>query len=147
MEEEEIEDMPPPIFELFSRGFFLHTLLTQNRNHERDDIEEQMMMQAMNESMDSLHDSLFRPSMKIRLCVSPKIWRDNDEKCFICLEIITSGESVIQLPCQHVFHEACIRDVVSHQHGKCPLCRVSLPVSRSSTPEQKMISSPPLCDE
>lgn len=53
------------------------------------------------------------------------------EVCGICLEQC-AGSNVIDLPCQHFFHENCITEWLQH-HTTCPICRHSLAVP-SPTP-------------
>lgn len=44
-----------------------------------------------------------------------------EETCSICLEALSSSPSMA-LPCQHVFHERCIKDWHKRQFN-CPNCR------------------------
>ena len=45
--------------------------------------------------------------------------------CLICREVMTSAK---KLPCNHVFHLHCLRDMLQHQHS-CPLCRSDIPLN------------------
>ena len=48
------------------------------------------------------------------------------ELCSVCLDGLTSGGSVSQLPsCEHTFHDKCITPWLNI-HGTCPLCRKTL---------------------
>ncbi|XP_042479174.1 RING-H2 finger protein ATL46-like [Macadamia integrifolia] len=52
--------------------------------------------------------------------------RDDDGKgCPICLEDFVPNEEVLMTPCNHMFHDVCIRPWVK-SHGKCPVCRFTL---------------------
>lgn len=42
--------------------------------------------------------------------------------CSICLEVLDCGDSVIRLPCTHLFHENCITDWLKTSKS-CPNCR------------------------
>lgn len=42
--------------------------------------------------------------------------------CTICLEILECMESVIKLPCKHLFHENCLKEWLSNSKT-CPVCR------------------------
>lgn len=42
--------------------------------------------------------------------------------CSICLQRLSGGEELIDLPCRHLFHESCIIRWLAN-HNTCPLCR------------------------
>lgn len=46
-------------------------------------------------------------------------------QCSVCWEDFSFKEKVRQLPCQHVYHEPCIRPWLE-LHGTCPICRQNL---------------------
>lgn len=48
--------------------------------------------------------------------------------CGICRERYQDGESIADLPCEHFFHERCLRVCLRYQRGaaKCPLCSQAL---------------------
>ncbi|XP_025830720.1 E3 ubiquitin-protein ligase RNF126 isoform X2 [Agrilus planipennis] len=46
-------------------------------------------------------------------------------QCSVCWEDFELCENVRQLPCQHVYHEPCIRPWLE-LHGTCPICRQNL---------------------
>lgn len=46
-------------------------------------------------------------------------------QCSVCWEDFILKELVRQLPCQHVYHEPCIRPWLE-LHGTCPICRQNL---------------------
>jgi hypothetical protein len=44
--------------------------------------------------------------------------------CAICLTEFDKSEQVCELPCDHIFHDACIRDwFMKAKSPACPLCR------------------------
>ena len=45
--------------------------------------------------------------------------------CTVCLEDYKSTDQVIQLPCQHVFHQTCLVEWLKI-NGICPMCRASV---------------------
>lgn len=47
--------------------------------------------------------------------------------CAVCKELFEMKETVLQLPCEHCYHQDCIRPWLS-QHNTCPICRYELPV-------------------
>lgn len=131
-EEEEVYTTMTSFFtRLIGRSFMIHD--------EQAEIEQQMVNQALNDSMDTHHQSLFRRDSKISIDIEPSEWDAEPEKCFICLEMMERGEMVTRIPCSHAFHSACIQDFITHQHRQCPLCRTAIPTHRTATPE--MISA------
>ncbi|KAF5304367.1 hypothetical protein FQA39_LY09746 [Lamprigera yunnana] len=46
-------------------------------------------------------------------------------QCSVCWEDFILKECVRQLPCQHIYHEPCIRPWLE-LHGTCPICRQNL---------------------
>ncbi|CAL8074323.1 unnamed protein product [Calicophoron daubneyi] len=47
------------------------------------------------------------------------------KSCAICMEPYQSGESCMQMKCEHVFHTDCLRKWLE-QHASCPMCRKDL---------------------
>lgn len=46
--------------------------------------------------------------------------------CSVCLDDFEDGETVKQLhPCNHLFHEECIKPWLTQRSGNCPLCKVA----------------------
>lgn len=50
---------------------------------------------------------------------------DQDNHCSICLGEYEDSDTLIQLPCQHIYHDECIQSWTSN-HVKCPLCNMDL---------------------
>lgn len=50
---------------------------------------------------------------------------DEEPSCSICLCEYEMGESVIRLPCNHIYHESCLGSWVTN-HVRCPLCNYDL---------------------
>lgn len=46
-----------------------------------------------------------------------------EENCSICMEQIEKDNEIIKLPCEHLFHENCIKSYLLNYDYKCPLCR------------------------
>jgi hypothetical protein len=55
---------------------------------------------------------------------------DNAEQegqmCSICTDEFNKGEDIRVLPCNHVFHPACVDPWLLDVSGTCPLCRINL---------------------
>ena len=140
MEEEE-EDEEVVLIPRIST-FLLMRVLRSLRAQDRE-IEDEMIQQAMTESMDTYHTTLFRPNPKLDLMIEPHILTTDDiermeadqKKCSLCLEDYVPNDAILRLACHHEFHSDCIHDAVRHQHATCPICRAVLPTRElESTP-------------
>lgn len=62
-----------------------------------------------------------------------------DDGCAVCQERFQPGEEVIELRCNHVFHEECVADWLRKGSPNCPVCRkpVSLASIRSATTDSR----------
>lgn len=43
--------------------------------------------------------------------------------CNICIESYTAGDTIVQLPCEHIFHRNCISNWLLKEKINCPVCR------------------------
>ena len=65
-----------------------------------------------------------------------------EDVCAVCMEpFTTSGESaeLAITPCAHRFHAKCMREWVSHAHGRvprCPICRTHMPSFQEPTEQE-----------
>jgi hypothetical protein len=50
---------------------------------------------------------------------------DEEPACTICLGEYENGEELVQLACNHIYHDECIT-AWTQDHTKCPLCNVDL---------------------
>ena len=48
------------------------------------------------------------------------------EECSICLEPYQERDKIVQLTCNHIFHNDCIREWLQNKQNNCPLCRLPL---------------------
>jgi len=53
----------------------------------------------------------------------PLIEIEETQPCSICLDGITKGCSVYDIPCKHHFHSDCLTQWLERQKNSCPLCR------------------------
>jgi hypothetical protein len=50
---------------------------------------------------------------------------EEEPSCSICLCEYETGETVMRLPCNHIYHESCLDSWVTN-HVRCPLCNYDL---------------------
>lgn len=50
---------------------------------------------------------------------------EDEPSCSICLCEYEKGESVMRLPCNHLYHESCLDSWITN-HVRCPLCNYDL---------------------
>lgn len=68
---------------------------------------------------------------------------EEDPAACFCLDNFEVGQQLRRLPCQHVFHQACIDTWLSN-HTTCPNCRVSLLPDHPDPPLAPAESQPSL---
>lgn len=53
-------------------------------------------------------------------------WKASEqEDCAVCLESFKVGETLINLPCAHRFHERCLKPWLEN-NSHCPCCRTTI---------------------
>lgn len=65
-----------------------------------------------------------------------------DADCSICQEAHVAGNTVIKLPCCHVYHEECIMSWLV-KNNTCPLCRYSMPAATPAERRQRQLPQDP----
>jgi hypothetical protein len=55
--------------------------------------------------------------------------------CSICLSEYEQGDTLLQLPCQHLYHNDCINSWTAN-HTKCPLCNFDLESATEGSAEE-----------
>lgn len=79
---------------------------------------------SVNEVLNQLHQLANSNSASID--EYPRVNAQNTTtQCSICLENFREEQEMIQLPCEHVFHENCIRRWLE-RNNNCPYCRRTL---------------------
>jgi len=59
---------------------------------------------------------------------------DHQTSCAVCLQELIAEEMAVKLPCNHLFHQDCVRTWLQKQHT-CPTCRGPLPQKGAPTSE------------
>jgi hypothetical protein len=77
-----------------------------------------------------------QPRLNHRQVQSSDVQRET--KCSICLEEFTRGESVCELPCKHIFHDACVREWLKRE-PTCPVCRKEVAPRHERREQQHMV--------
>ncbi|RLN53392.1 hypothetical protein BBJ29_004274 [Phytophthora kernoviae] len=57
--------------------------------------------------------------------------RKDARECVICQVEMSIGMKVTRMPCQHMFHTACLHEWLQIGNS-CPICRVEIPAKRSA---------------
>ncbi|KAG7393304.1 hypothetical protein PHYBOEH_006146 [Phytophthora boehmeriae] len=57
--------------------------------------------------------------------------RKDARECVICQVEMSIGMKVTRMPCQHLFHTACLREWLQIGNS-CPICRVEIPAKRTT---------------
>ncbi|KAK2080326.1 hypothetical protein QBZ16_000179 [Prototheca wickerhamii] len=76
------------------------------------------------------------PRLKVRslASASPDVGEASaapGEVCTVCHDAFKPGDEVIELPCNHCFHEDCLLPWLQ-SHNTCPVCRLELPAEEAS---------------
>ena len=106
------------IFEVFARSNLGHTVATQL----------QSAMVNFTAMLREMPVELLVPVADHRSCalVSRPFHHDIEsgecEPCPICLDALEEGQTVLDIPCGHLFHEHCLRTWMNRASA-CPLCR------------------------
>lgn len=90
-------------------------------------MEDVIYERILEQSMDTHLNELFKKEDKYEINLE-KIKLEEEEKCLICLEIISTEEDVYKNNCNHKFHIKCLEESVSFNHLYCPTCRHSIPI-------------------
>ena len=108
-----------------------------NRNRKNDNINNINDMYINNEIKQiqeeqkkfDLESKMLKPK-KVKLKLNEFILKQNDPKCgnecTVCLNILKFGENVIKLPCNHYFHNNCIKGWINSGRNICPMCKFEL---------------------
>ncbi|KAG7383668.1 hypothetical protein PHYPSEUDO_003472 [Phytophthora pseudosyringae] len=59
------------------------------------------------------------------------IVRKDARECVICQVEMSIGKKVTRMPCQHMFHTACLHEWLQIGNS-CPICRVEIPAKRTT---------------
>lgn len=105
-----------------------------NNNEEYNDIEVPrlnpgLLIQAINIILPPQNPAILEP-VKIALddeCLeqlSEKVLEEKIEgMCMICFDEFDIDQTVLELPCDHLYHKDCIVPYLKEHSNKCPICR------------------------
>ena len=80
-------------------------------------------------------------SMHSRVSHVSEVWATD---CAVCLTEFEKEEEIRELPCDHIFHDTCIRDwFMKAKSAVCPLCRNQLHSGMS----MEDIPTPPVAED
>ncbi|KAI9286898.1 hypothetical protein BC943DRAFT_320213 [Umbelopsis sp. AD052] len=103
-----------------------------------DDVITQLLEQATNRNAPPPASEEIIAKLKRRKTTA-KDTEDNQD-CSVCKEDFSVSEDVLILPCEHFFHQECIKQWLL-VNGTCPICRYSLTTAptESATPPNEQI--------
>jgi hypothetical protein len=52
---------------------------------------------------------------------------NSDHLCAICMADYGINDKVSRMPCNHIYHDICLRQWLSTRHANCPYCRAIIP--------------------
>ena len=84
---------------------------------------------AINRIIMVLIDILHYDYVMPRVILEEDIYNEDGSKieCVICMEYYSGGDQIMELPCQHYFHVACIvRWLCWRRNQTCPYCRLNV---------------------
>ena len=115
-------------------NFILYNNYNNDNNQEYNDIpiprlNPNLLIQAINIILPPQNPAILEP-VKIALddeCLEQLSERVLEEKiegrCMICFDEFNIDETVLELPCDHLYHKACIVPYFKEHSNKCPTCR------------------------
>jgi E3 ubiquitin-protein ligase AIP2 len=59
-----------------------------------------------------------------------------DTECAVCREGMVVGDKLLEMPCKHNFHPACLKPWLD-EHNSCPICRHEMPTDDHEYERQK----------
>jgi hypothetical protein len=65
---------------------------------------------------------------------------EKDSRCIVCQDSFSAGDEIVELPCEHKYHSACLRPWLA-QHNTCPTCRAELPAETSTGPTESLVGN------
>lgn len=72
---------------------------------------------------------------KFKLLSSKEI--PTNKECYICLKLFRRNSRVLELPCNHLFDEVCLKPWLK-SNSTCPICKFELkPPEKQSNDEEK----------
>ncbi|KAM3586349.1 hypothetical protein VKS41_002869 [Umbelopsis sp. WA50703] len=113
-----------------------------------DDVITQLLEQATSRNAPPPATDEAIANLKNRITTTQDV--DENQDCSVCKEEFGIAEQVLILPCQHFFHQDCIKQWLQ-VNGTCPICRHSLASSSSEEVEvarpSERVSEPLQIDE
>ena len=92
----------------------------ERKEREKEEKEKQKLLEELNDKYDIIKNDLPIP-FRLDITKYEKLYKSNNYKCMICLEVYRVGSQVLYLPCSHLFHSFCIMRWLLN-NNKCPVC-------------------------
>ena len=121
---------------------FLHVDFNNNQhNQEYNDIpvprlNSNLLLQAINIMLPQQNQAMLEP---VAVALDDKCLEQLKEKvleekiegmCMICFDEFDVEQTVLELPCKHLYHKDCISPYFKEHSNKCPICRCEVGKSK-----------------
>lgn len=88
--------------------------------------------QAIKEALEASKDANGEP-----VCAELSV-SSSEKDCIVCQELFAVGATLVQLPCGHLYHEACLLKWLKLSNT-CPYCRRELPTSNAQAERERLL--------
>jgi len=97
-------------------------------DYKSEQTNEEIINDVIEQSINSSIDNATRRDSNRVIDVNITKYDKNDSDfCSICRNDFESDNSVVVLPCKHIFHPDCIKEWGRYK-PKCPICRSDIPI-------------------
>ncbi len=136
-----------------SEGEQIHFLLSLLRQSILSQLEQAELNTALRESMDSYKPQCVAASsdaianLQRRMITSDDELKDlQDPMCVICSEKFAVDNTLLFLPCNHVFHASCCEKWLEIKNSCC-VCRLKLPENEDEASDQSLLAEKSSAEE
>ena len=123
------EHMMSALFSIINMARELPEPTRNIRFNRRGPISDILIERTVEESLNQSNRLIRAPTTNIDVASKKFSTIENSLKqkeCSICTEDFKDNDDVASLPCNHLFHHACLLEW-GHYNTVCPMCRIQLP--------------------
>ena len=100
-------------------------LIEYNHNEGESDEDENDENEDEEEKKNDEDENLIIKELKVNKLKNVKKLSEDKKECVICYETFKNGDSIISLPCIHIFHDDCIKSWLK-KSKTCPICKYNI---------------------